>query len=90
MYYDIIEAKHIGDYKVEISFKDGKNGVIDLKNYIKKGGIFSRLSDFNYFMQFYIDRDLYVLSWPNGLDVAPETIYSSIEMINRDSDRFLD
>ncbi|MHB8232396.1 MAG: DUF2442 domain-containing protein [bacterium] len=78
MYYDIKEAKHIDGYKIEITFEDGKKGILDLENYAKKGGKFSRFSDFNYFMQFYVHKELFVLSWPDGLDVAPESAYSNV------------
>ena len=36
MYYDIKEAKHIDRYKLEITFADGKRGIVDLEDYIKK------------------------------------------------------
>ena len=35
MYYDIKEAKHIDRYKLEITFADGKQGIVDLEDYIK-------------------------------------------------------
>ena len=78
MYYDIKEAKHMGRYKLEITFADGKRGIVDLEYYIKKGGVFKRFSDFNYFLKFYIDKELFVLSWPDGLDIAPESVYDNI------------
>lgn len=78
MYYDIKEAKHICGYKLEIIFADGKQGIIDLEDYVKKGGLFERFSDFSYFLKFYIDKELFVLSWPDGLDIAPESVYGRI------------
>ena len=78
MYYDIKEAKHIDRYKLEITFADGKQGIVDLEDYIKKGGVFKRFSDFNYFLKFYINKELFVLSWPDGLDIAPESVYDKI------------
>ena len=78
MYYDIKEAKHIDRYKLDIKFVDGKQGILDLEYYIKKGGVFERFSDFNYFLKFYIDKERFVLSWPDGLDTAPESVYDKI------------
>lgn len=42
MYYDIKWAKHIDKYKIELIFADGKRGIVDLEDYIKKGGVFER------------------------------------------------
>lgn len=76
MYYDAIEAKYIEGYKLEITFENGKRGIIDFKDYSKLGGVFSRFSDLEYFKKFYINQEIGVLCWPDGVDIAPETLYS--------------
>ncbi len=76
MYYDVIEARYIEGYKLELTFENGKKGVVDFKDYVKLGGVFSRFSDLEYFKQFYINKELGVLCWPDEVDIAPETLYS--------------
>jgi len=76
MYYDVIEARYIEGYKLEITFKNGKKGIVDFKGYPKLGGVFSRFSDLEYFKKFYINQEIGVLCWPDGVDIAPETLYS--------------
>lgn len=75
MYYDITEARHIEGYKIEVIFEDGKKGIINLQSYIDKGGVFSRFSESEYFKQFYVNREIGTLCWPDGVDIAPETLY---------------
>lgn len=75
MYYDVIEAKYIEGYKLEITFENGKKGIVDFKNYAKKGGVFSRFADMEYFRQFYINEEIGVLCWPDDVDIAPEILY---------------
>ncbi len=75
MYYDVVDARHIEGYKIELTFEDGKKGVVDLKDYAKEGGIFGRFDDLDYFRRFYVNKDLGALCWPDGLDIAPETLY---------------
>lgn len=75
MYYDIIEIKYVGGYKLKLTFENGKNGIVDFKGYIKEGGVYARFSDIEYFKQAYIHPELGVLCWPGDVDVAPETIY---------------
>jgi len=53
----------------------GGKGIVDLQRYADKGGVFSRLSDMEYFGKVYANNELGVLCWPDSLDVAPETLY---------------
>jgi CO dehydrogenase/acetyl-CoA synthase gamma subunit (corrinoid Fe-S protein) len=75
MYYDILEASYIGGYRLELTFENGKKGIVDLKGYINKGGVFSRFSEIEYFKQFYVNKEIGTLCWPDGVDIAPETLY---------------
>jgi len=76
MYYDVIAASYVGDYKLHITFEDGKAGIMDFAGYIRKGGVFARLADKEYFKKFDINRELGVITWNNEVDIAPETLYS--------------
>ncbi len=75
MYYDVISAAYLGDYKLKLSFADGKAGVVDFAGYIEKGGIFSKLADLEKFKKFVINQELGVITWNNEIDIAPETLY---------------
>jgi len=72
---DLIEAKYIDGYTLELLFENGRKGTYDFSTYIKRGGVFSRFSDLSYFRSFYVNKELGVLCWPDGLDIAPETLY---------------
>jgi hypothetical protein len=73
---DLIKAEYLCDYKVQLSFDNGKTGVVDFNKYISKGGIFSELKEIEFFKKFIIDPEVFVLKWPNNVDIAPEEIYS--------------
>ena len=75
MYYDVIKLKYIKDYILYVEFENGKKGRIDLKKYSKKSGIFRELADISFFKKASINKELGVITWPNGLDIAPENIY---------------
>ena len=72
---DITEAKYIADYKFEIVFENGETGVVDLRAYAGRGGVFSRFADLGYVKQAYVNKDLGTICWPGNLDIAPETLY---------------
>src|SRR3990167_2237905 len=75
MYYDVTEVEYIEGYRLRLTFENGKSGTVDFKDYIKKGSVYDRFSDIEYFKQVYIHPDLGILCWPGDVDVAPETIY---------------
>lgn len=76
MYYDVKEAKYVGDYRLQITFENGKSGTVDFRKYIERGGVFSRLAEPEYFREFSINRELGVITWSNEVDLAPETLYA--------------
>ena len=81
MFESVIKAKHIKDYKVWITFDNGMEGEIDLKQKLKnKKGVFTPLQDINYFKNFKIKND--TLSWDNGADLAPESLYELLNQQN--------
>lgn len=69
---NIIKAKYIKDYKLEVAFDDNKKGVVDLKETIENDHreIFQELQDQKKFKRIKVDMDTVV--WENGLDLAPE------------------
>jgi hypothetical protein len=73
---DIINAVYIDGYKIRISFDNGREGIVDFTKYITKGGVFSKLKDIELFKKFTIDPEVFVLTWPGRIDIAPEEIYS--------------
>ncbi len=74
MILHVVEAKHLGGYRVEVGFNDGKRGIADLREALM-GGIFENLKDEKEFARFVVDPELDTLVWANGADLAPEYIY---------------
>ena len=76
MIYDVVSVVYRGEYKIEVTFDDGKKGVIDFGKYLRRGGVFERFKDMDFFRAFTINRKLGILTWQEELDIAPETLYS--------------
>jgi hypothetical protein len=82
MFESVIKAKHIKDYEVWIAFDNGKKGRVDLASQLKnRGGVFKPLQDIKYFKNFKIEND--TLSWENGADLAPESLYELLKQQNK-------
>jgi hypothetical protein len=76
MYHDVTEMRILDGYKLQLTFDNGKSGVLDCKPFIDKGGVFSKLLDPKFFKSVEINKELGVLSWGDEIDIAPETVYS--------------
>ncbi len=74
MILHVINAKYIGNYKVEVSFNNGRKGVADLSEALH-GRVFETLKDQSLFSKLKVDKELATIVWPNGTDLAPEYIY---------------
>lgn len=68
----VIEAKYITDYRISITFDNGVKKTADFSKWLK-GDIFEPLKDKEYFKKFFVDG--WTISWPNGADISPETLY---------------
>ena len=81
----VVDAQYLHDYFIHISFSNGKEGTIDLSPFIGQG-VFEPLLDKTYFNKLFVDG--WTISWPNGADIAPETLYELTEkagiMVNED------
>jgi hypothetical protein len=74
MYFEITAATYIKDYLISLTFRDGKQGVVDLSSYSGYNDVFSPFSDLSFFKSFVIEYG--TLVWGNGqVDIAPETLY---------------
>ena len=58
----IIEAKYLQDYKVQVVFNDGKEGVVDLSDALR-GLVFDPLKDKKLFAQLYGDKEMETIAW---------------------------
>ena len=74
MILHVTRVKYLKDYKVEVGFNDGREGVADLSDALY-GPVFKLLKNKDEFMKLRVDPDLATISWPNGADLAPESIY---------------
>ncbi|HVH28558.1 MAG TPA: DUF2442 domain-containing protein [Vicinamibacterales bacterium] len=77
MNYDVIEARHVGEYAIWLRFRDGTAGEIDLGPELH-GPVFEPLRDPAVFGQFQIHSEFHTLTWPNGADFAPEFLHDNV------------
>ncbi len=74
MFLHITNARYLEDYKVEVSFNNGRKGIADLADALK-GAMFEPLKNKSVFSRLVVDKELDTIVWSNGADLAPEYIY---------------
>ena len=67
-----------GDYTVYVEFKNGRNGIINLKAELEKDNreIIRELLDLEIFNTVKLWHR--ILAWDNGVDFAPEYLYEQV------------
>ncbi len=69
-------AEYLREYKIFVTFDDGKRGIIDLEHELW-GEVFEPLRDIGLFQRFRFDAELDTIVWPTGADLAPEYLYEN-------------
>jgi hypothetical protein len=69
----VIRAEYRGGCRIRLTFNDDVQKTVDFSGWIE-GPIFEPLKDPVYFQRFFIDGG--TVAWPNGADIAPETLYA--------------
>jgi hypothetical protein len=87
-YHEIIDAVWIQGYMVRVTFDDLLTAVLDLEKYLGRG-IFKELRRIGKFKQLRVDAELGTIVWPNGADIAPETLYRDYFSAGRPGGRAL-
>jgi hypothetical protein len=73
----VTAVRYISGYVIELTFSDGTKGEVDLSSELY-GRLFEPLKDLNEFRKVRVDADLSTIVWPNGADLAPDTLYDLV------------
>jgi hypothetical protein len=72
----LTEAVALDERAVRVRFADGTTADVDLGYLLDYGGVFEPLRDPAYFGSLKADAEAGTIVWPNGADIAPETLYA--------------
>lgn len=79
MFPRVKQVRHLGGYRLELTFTDGTKGELDFeKRIVGRGGVFSPLEDLALFAQVKVDPEAGTIVWPNEVDFCPDVLYSLV------------
>jgi hypothetical protein len=70
----VVRAEYRGDYRIHVTFDDRSEATIDVRPWLR-GPVFAPVRKVRYFRRFFVDGG--TVTWPNGADIAPETLYAA-------------
>jgi hypothetical protein len=70
---DVVHIVYRAGYSYLVVFDDGTSGVVDFSEFLDGGPVFDPMRDPAFLKQARIEGG--TIAWPNGADVAPETLY---------------
>ncbi len=75
---DVAEVRPESGYRLFVRFYDGTSGIVDLSDLIAspRAGVFAALRNEALFED--VSVVLGAVTWPNGLDLAPDTMYEAL------------
>jgi hypothetical protein len=83
---DITDVEVLHDHVVRLRFADGSEKTVDLAPYLH-GPIFETIrSDPVAFAAVRVDPEAGTIVWPNGADLAPDTLYTGRRSARMEAD----
>lgn len=70
---EVVEVRPLDGYRVEMLFSDGHRAQRDLRPYLV-GPVFEPVRDPEYFRMVRVDERSGTIGWPNGADLAPDSL----------------
>ena len=78
---DVTVVEYRGGHVFHVKFDDGLEGDVDFSGYVGRGPVFEPLADPAFFRRARVEGG--TIAWPNGADIAPETLYEMTESASR-------
>jgi hypothetical protein len=70
----VVAAAYEGDYRLRLQFSNGIAKTVDFSRWLH-GKVFEPLRNVDEFKRFFVSGG--TVCWPNGADIAPETLHDA-------------
>jgi hypothetical protein len=69
----VVRARYVSGYRIELAFNTGLRKIVDFSQWLD-GPVFEPLRNRTEFRKFFVAGG--TVCWPNGADIAPETLFA--------------
>ncbi|HVG84760.1 MAG TPA: DUF2442 domain-containing protein [Vicinamibacterales bacterium] len=81
--WHVVEARPLPGHLLYVRFADGVSGEVDMSTLVlsPRAGVFAALADAEIFARVGLEDG--AVTWPNGVDLAPDAMYDAIKSFGR-------
>ena len=72
----VVSVEYVRDYQLRLRFSDGVQKIVDFSRWLT-GDVFRPLANKREFKRFFLAGG--TVCWPNGADIAPETLRNAAD-----------
>ncbi|MBZ0265885.1 DUF2442 domain-containing protein [bacterium] len=82
---DIVRVKPLKIHKLQLFFRDGLEGVVDLDEIIEFNGVFEQIRSWNEFKKVSVNEGFGSVEWPGECDLDPIVLYNRVKAAAKSS-----
>ena len=78
MLKDVVAVQPLPDHHLRVTFDDGVEGIVNVRELVQFTGVFQPLQDASFFEQVKVSPELGTACWPNDADFDSDVLYAKI------------
>ena len=78
MLRDVVAVQPLPEYRLRVTFDDGTQGVVDVREMVRFAGVFQPLQDAAFFSRVKVNTELGTVCWPNDADLDSDVLYATV------------
>ena len=78
MLKDVVAVQPLPDHHLRVTFDDGVEGIVNVRELVQFTGVFQLLQDTSFFEQVTVNRELGTVCWPNDADFDSDVLYAKV------------
>lgn len=78
MLRDVISVRPLSEHRLQVTFDDGVEGIVNVAQMVQFTGVFEPLRDPAFFAQAKVNAELGTVYWPNDADLDTEVLHAQI------------
>lgn len=78
MLRDVVAVQPLPEYRLRVTFDDGTQGVVDVREMVPFAGVFQPLQDAAFFSRVKVNTELGTVCWPNDADLDSDVLSTTV------------